>query len=142
MSVFCPTQVHIIFLSNSRKDVHLPKYVLYYRKENIHIESIYGNTARRSRRRTIVSPYFHQPKLQALGWQRGQPVSSFAKGKMLTKGTYRNLNGHLPQIPGRIWYEADINYRSGKRNSQRILWSNDGLIFVTYDHYATFYEII
>ena len=38
--------------------------------------------------------------------------------------------------------EADINYTPGKRNSQRILWSNDGLIFVTYDHYETFYGII
>ena len=55
---------------------------------------------------------------------------------------YDNLDGHLPQLEGRIWYEADINYYEGKRNKHRILWSNDGLIFVTYDHYATFYEII
>ena len=38
-------------------------------------------------------------------------------------------------------YEADINYDKGFRNRQRILYSNDGLIFVTYDHYQTFYEI-
>lgn len=62
--------------------------------------------------------------------------------KLLTKGIYRNANGHLPQKAGRIWYEADINYKAGRRNSQRILWSNDGLIFVTYDHYASFYEIV
>ena len=37
--------------------------------------------------------------------------------------------------------EADINYNKGKRNRQRILYSNDGLIFATYDHYQTFYEI-
>ncbi len=37
---------------------------------------------------------------------------------------------------------ADINYYEGKRNKHRILWSNDGLMFVTYDHYETFYEII
>ncbi len=65
-----------------------------------------------------------------------------AKGKLLTKGVYRNKNGHLPTAPNRIWYEADINYKEGYRNSQRILYSNDGLIFVTYDHYKTFYEII
>ena len=37
-----------------------------------------------------------------------------------------------------------INYglkNSGKRNRQRIVYSNDGLIFVSYDHYQTFYEI-
>ena len=45
-------------------------------------------------------------------------------------------------MEGRIWYEADINYKRGYRNTQRLLFSNDGLIFVTYDHYETFAEII
>ena len=55
----------------------------------------------------------------------------------------RNLNYDLklPVSQGRIGYEADINYTGGKRNRERILYSNDGLIFVTYDHYQTFYEI-
>lgn len=61
---------------------------------------------------------------------------------MVTMGTYQNMNGRLPDISGRIWYEADINYYEGKRNKHRLLWSNDGLIFVTYDHYETFYEIV
>ena len=61
---------------------------------------------------------------------------------MITGGIYRNRNDHLPQIIRRVWYEADINYYEGKRNKHRLLWSNDGLIFVTYDHYSTFYEII
>ncbi|HBJ11113.1 MAG TPA: hypothetical protein DDY61_05400 [Ruminococcaceae bacterium] len=43
---------------------------------------------------------------------------------------------------GRIWYEAVINYQSDFRNSQRIVFSNDGLVFVTYDHYKTFFEIV
>ena len=42
---------------------------------------------------------------------------------------------------GRVWYEADINYDGGYRSNDRILYSNDGLIFVTYDHYKTFYEV-
>ena len=54
---------------------------------------------------------------------------------------FKNENKHLPSAPGRIWYEADINYSGGKRNRQRILYSNDGLMFATYDHYQTFYEI-
>lgn len=49
--------------------------------------------------------------------------------------------GRLPIALGRIWYEADINYKSGFRGSERILFSNDGLILVTYDHYRTFIEI-
>ena len=61
---------------------------------------------------------------------------------MITGGIYKNINRHLPQIEGRVWYEADINYVDGIRNSGRVVWSDDGLIFVTYDHYKTFYEII
>ena len=56
-------------------------------------------------------------------------------------GRYKNDNGILPEKFGRIWYEADINYTPGKRNKHRIVWSNDGIIFVTYNHYDTFYEI-
>ncbi|MBR6647514.1 MAG: ribonuclease, partial [Clostridia bacterium] len=61
--------------------------------------------------------------------------------KMITNGIFRNENKHLPLRPGRIWYEADINYERGRRNTERIVYSNDGLIFVTYDHYHTFVEI-
>ena len=80
--------------------------------------------------------------MRALNWKHGKWPSNFANGKMLTKGVYDNDDNHLPQKDGREWYEADINYKIGKRNGQRIVWSNDGLIFVTYDHYKTFYEII
>lgn len=54
---------------------------------------------------------------------------------------FDNDKGKLPTRPGRIWYEADINYTGGYRNTHRLLYSNDGLTFVTYDHYNTFYEI-
>ena len=60
---------------------------------------------------------------------------------MLFKGIYENKNGHLPTVPNRTWYEADINFKFGFRGTDRILFSNDGLIFVTYDHYNTFIEI-
>lgn len=69
-------------------------------------------------------------------------LKSTCPGKTITKGIYYNDNGHLPNKEGRIWYEADINYRFGYRNTQRVVYSNDGLIFVTYDHYQTFFEIV
>lgn len=86
--------------------------------------------------------YITEGELVALGWKWGKSPAKFAPGKMVTMGSYQNRNGHLPQIPGRIWYEADINYYNGRRNGHRLLWSNDGLLFVTYDHYETFLEII
>ena len=69
-------------------------------------------------------------------------LSDVAPGQMLTKGIYSNRNGHLPDAPDRIWYEADINYETGYRGDGRVLFSNDGLIFVTYDHYKTFVEVV
>lgn len=76
------------------------------------------------------------------GYRRGKPPRKYAPGMMIYGGIYGNENSHLPSAPGRVWYEADINYYEGQRNKHRIVWSNDGLIFVTYDHYHTFYEII
>lgn len=85
--------------------------------------------------------YISKAELYALGWKKGQSIASKAPGKMLFGGIFNNYDGHLPSSPGRIWYEADINYYKGLRNMHRILFSNDGLVFVTYDHYRTFYEL-
>lgn len=76
------------------------------------------------------------------GWKPSKWPSNFVNNKMIYSGIYHNDNRHLPETLGRVWYEADINYKRGRRNSERIVWSNDGLIFVTYDHYKTFYEIL
>lgn len=86
--------------------------------------------------------YITKEEAELNGWKPSKWPSNFVPNKMITRGQYYNDDDHLPSIPGRIWYEADINYKTGKRNFQRVLWSNDGLIFVTYDHYETFYEII
>ena len=87
--------------------------------------------------------YITKTEAKQLGWIRYKGnLDKVAPGKMLTKGIYRNENGHLPDAAGRIWYEADINYEKGYRGNDRILFSNDCLIFVTYDHYKTFVEIV
>ena len=86
--------------------------------------------------------YISWDVLYARGHKYAKPPRQKAPGMMIYGGEYDNENGHLPSVPGRTWYEADINYYEGHRNNHRIVWSNDGLIFVTYDHYHTFYEII
>lgn len=91
--------------------------------------------------RRLPDYYISKDELRALGWRSGKSIARYAPGKMLFGGIYDNKDGHLPSAPGRIWYEADINYYDGRRNKHRILFSSDGLIFVTYDHYSTFYEV-
>ena len=94
-------------------------------------------------RQTLPNYYITKEEAKALGWKAilGN-LSDVAPEKMIGGDLYQNRNGHLPQAPGRIWYEADINFTDGYRTRHRILYSNDGLIFVTYDHYETFVEIV
>ncbi len=89
--------------------------------------------------RKLPDYYIDKKSAIKAGWKK--KLSKDLPGKMIGGDIYDNGNQKLPYSNGRIWYEADINYVSGKRNRQRILYSNDGLIFVTYDHYHTFYEV-
>jgi len=61
-------------------------------------------------------PNYYISKADAvkLGWKSylGN-LSHVAPGKMMVKGIYKNVSGHLPSKLGRIWYEADINYTYG-----------------------------
>ena len=86
--------------------------------------------------------YISKKNAKRLGWiPEAGNLYKVLPGKMVT-GKYNNNNGHLPSSPGRLWYEADIDYTQGRRGLKRIVFSNDGLIFITYDHYKTFHEVI
>ncbi len=51
---------------------------------------------------------------------------------------FHNREGLLPETSGRTYVEVDINYQGGSRNAERIVYSNDGFIFYTDDHYDSF----
>jgi len=85
--------------------------------------------------------YISVDKAKQLGWKRKKGnLAEIAPECMITR-EYYNREGVLPDKSGRTWQEADINYVSGKRNGERIFFSNDGLIFVSFDHGKTFVEI-
>ncbi len=86
--------------------------------------------------------YISREQAELAGWNpKSGNLFEVLPNKMLLGGTHKNKNKHLPVEEGREWYEVDINYEKGYRNIQRIVYSNDGLMFVTYDHYETFIEI-
>lgn len=86
--------------------------------------------------------YISTDEAKSIGWKKRKGnLNMIAPGKSIGGDVYDNDDRHLPEKPGRTWYEADINYKSGYRNDQRIVYSNDGLIFATFDHYKTFMEI-
>jgi len=86
--------------------------------------------------------YITKEEAEDLGWRKGKNLAAFAPGKVIGGNVYKNRFHLLPEKEGRIWYECDINYVSGKRNSLRMYYSNDGLMFYSTDHGETeFYWI-
>lgn len=49
-----------------------------------------------------------------------------------------NFEGLLPKKEGRLYTECDIDYTGGYRGEKRLVFSNDGLIYYTDDHYKSF----
>ena len=64
-----------------------------------------------------------------------------APGMSIGGDRFGNREKLLPEASGRKWYECDVNYNGGFRGAERILYSNDGLIYYTDDHYESFTAI-
>ena len=79
---------------------------------------------------------------QAKGWDsQYNYVSDVAPGMSIGGDYFGNYEKKLPVVQGRKYYEADCFYRGGKRNAYRIIYSNDGHVWYTGDHYNTFTEL-
>ena len=85
----------------------------------------------------LPSNFITKSQANALGWKSGD-LWKYAPGKSLGGDVFYNREGLLPAKEGRTWYECDVGYNGGKRNSLRIVWSDDGLIYYSSDHYASF----
>jgi hypothetical protein len=72
------------------------------------------------------------------GWEYG-PLDALAPGKAIGGSQFGNNEGILPDAKGRTWTECDIDtVGKNSRGAKRIVFSNDGLIYYTEDHYETF----
>lgn len=77
------------------------------------------------------------------GWDsRAGNLNKVAPGCSIGGDRFGNYEGQLPDANGRKWTECDINYQGGRRGAERIVFSNDGLIYYTGDHYNTFTQIV
>ena len=86
--------------------------------------------------------YITKKEAQALGWDnRKGNLWKVADGCSIGGDRFGNYEGLLPDAKGRRWTECDIGFDGGYRNGQRIVFSNDGLIYYTADHYQSFDEI-
>ena len=90
----------------------------------------------------LPSNYITKKEAEAAGWNssRGN-LWDVAYGMSIGGSRFGNYEGALPDKDGRKWYECDVNYQGGYRGSERILYSSDGLIYYTGDHYETFEQL-
>ena len=86
--------------------------------------------------------YITKNEAKDLGWVSSEGnLSDVAPGKSIGGDRFGNHEGLLPEKTGRKYYECDIDYVSGTRNAKRIIFSNDGLVYYTEDHYQTFEKL-
>lgn len=82
--------------------------------------------------------YMTKAEARELGWDGGS-VEVYAPGMCIGGDRFGNYEGLLPDATGRNYTECDIGtLGKDSRGSKRIVFSNDGLIFYTDDHYETF----
>ena len=73
-----------------------------------------------------------------LGWSGGG-LDDYAYGKCIGGDRFGNYEGLLPESGGRDYTECDIDtLHKDSRGAKRIVFSNDGLIYYTDDHYESF----
>jgi len=86
--------------------------------------------------------YLTKSEARKAGWvpSKGN-LAKVCPGMSIGGDTFYNDEGELPDARGRSYRECDIDYVSGKRGAKRIVFSNDGLIFYTDDHYRTFEQL-
>ena len=86
----------------------------------------------------LPSNFVTKKEAEAAGWSGGS-LEKYLPGKCIGGSHYGNYEGLLPEAKGRKWTECDINTLGKKsRGAERIVFSNDGLIYYTADHYETF----
>ena len=90
----------------------------------------------------LPGKYIPKKEAEKLGWvsSRGN-LAEVAPGKSIGGDRFGNREGLLPEKSGRKYYECDIDYVSGTRNAKRIIFSNDGLVYYTEDHYESFEKL-
>ncbi len=82
--------------------------------------------------------FISKKQAERLGWDGGS-LEPYAPGKSIGGSYFGNYEGKLPKKKGRTYYECDIDTKGKRsRGPKRIVYSTDGLIYYTPDHYETF----
>lgn len=83
--------------------------------------------------------YVTKREAQDLGWTGGSVEPYAGEGTAIGGSRFGNYEGLLPEAEGRTYAECDIDtVGASSRGAKRIVFSNDGLIYYTQDHYESF----
>ncbi len=87
---------------------------------------------------SLPQNFITKKEARDLGWEGGS-LEPYAPGMCIGGDKFGNYEGNLPEKDGRTYYECDINtLGADRRGAERIVFSDDGLIYYTADHYETF----
>ena len=116
--------------SVSEEEIALPEDGIYSSKEEVaEYIFLYGH---------LPSNFITKKDAEKLGWKGGS-LEPFAPGMCIGGSRFGNYEGLLPEKEGRFYTECDIDTLGAeKRGAKRIVFSNDGLIYYTEDHYKSF----
>lgn len=86
--------------------------------------------------------FISKTKAKKAGWVPSEGnLDEVCPGMSIGGSVFYNDDGKLPDAECRTWHECDIDYDGGMRGPERIVWSTDGLIYYTPDHYETFEQL-
>ena len=116
------------------EEAKIREYGHYYTKNDVaEYIHLYGK---------LPENFITKNEAEDLGWVASKGNLWEVSDKLVIGGDkFGNREGLLPKASGRVWYECDVNYEGGFRGDDRIVFSNDGLIYFTSDHYASFKKL-
>lgn len=87
---------------------------------------------------TLPDNFITKKEAKELGWTGGS-LEPYGENMCIGGDYFGNYEGLLPDIDGRTYYECDIDTMGAKkRGAKRIIYSDDGQIYYTDDHYESF----
>ena len=118
-------------IDDETSEAILDEYGEYYTKDEV---ALYIHTYNK-----LPLNFITKDEARDLGWEGGSVEDVCGEGLAIGGDKFGNREGLLPKKNGRQYYECDIDtVGKSSRGAKRIVFSNDGLIYYTGDHYESF----
>ena len=117
-----------------KETIEIEENEYYYNTEDV---ALYIHTYNK-----LPENFITKSEANEMGWdsQAGN-LWEVANAYVIGGDNFGNREKLLPTKEGRKYFEADVNYEGGYRGAERLVYSNDGLIFYTEDHYESFEQL-